>query len=99
MIHCQRWVVLRIKGPEAGPTIVFGGLRDSGFHWVGMNVVDLLPDHPTAPQGHRLEALLPNLVTISVGAKSKLPGDSDNAFSRKTLERAYELLNSTIAWI
>src|SRR5436189_5527642 len=99
MIHFQRRVALGIKRPEAGPTIVLGRLRDSSFHRIGMNVIDLLPNHPTAPQRQGFEAFLPNLMTISIGVKSKLLADSDNAFSRKTLERTYELLNSTIAWI
>lgn len=64
-----------------------------------MNVIDLLPDHPAAPKRERLKAFLPNLMTIFIDVKSKLLADSDNAFSRKTLKRANELLNSTIAWI
>jgi|SRR6266498_1860009 len=36
-------------------------------------------------------------MTICVGLKAKLFGDSDNTFRRKTFERSYELLDSTIA--
>src|SRR5947207_16025246 len=98
-IHFQRHVALGIEGSEARPTIVPGRLRDSSFHRIGMNVIDLLPNHPTAPQRQGLEAFLPNLMTICIGVKSKSLAVSHNAFSRKTLERTYELLNSTIAWI
>src|ERR1043166_6586635 len=99
MIHGQRWIALGIKGPEARPTIVLGRLRDSSFHRIGMNVIDLLPDHPTAPQRQGLEAFLPHLMTICIRVKSKMLADSDNTLRRKTLERAYELLDPTIAWI
>src|SRR5213080_2438619 len=99
MIHCKRLLSLRVERSEARPTIVLGRLRESGFHRIVMNVIDLLPDHPTAPQRERLKAFLPNLMTICVGIKSKLFTNSDNIFRRKTLERTYELLDSTIAWI
>src|SRR2546425_5082271 len=99
MIHGKRLLSLRVEGSEARPMIVLGRLRDSGFHRICMNVIDLLPDHPTAPQRERLKTLLPNLMTISIRVESKLRADSDNAFSRKTLERANKLLNSAIAWI
>src|SRR5256885_3774939 len=99
MIHGKRLLSLRVEGSEARPMIVLGRLRDSSFHRIGMNVIDLLPDHPTAPQRERLKTFLPNLMTICVGVKSKLFAHSENAFGRKTLERTYELLNSTIAWI
>src|SRR2546423_3709077 len=99
MIHGKRLLSLRVEGSEAGPTIVLGRLRDSSFHRIGMNVIDLLPNHPTAPQRERLEAFLPNLTITCIRVKSKLLTDSHNALSRKTLERTYELLNSAIAWI
>jgi len=38
-------------------------------------------------------------MTIRVGVKAKLLADSDNTFRRKTFERTYELLDSTIARI
>src|SRR2546427_4228842 len=99
MIHGKRLLSLRVERSEAGPMIVLGSLRDSSFHRIGMNVIDLLPNHPAAPQRERLKTFLPNLVTTCVGMKSKLFAYVDNALRRKTLERAYELLNSTIAWI
>src|SRR2546427_9758779 len=99
MIHGKRLLSLRVERSEAGPMIVLGGLRDSSFHRIGMNVIDLLPDHPAAPQRERLKTFLPHFMTISIGVKSKLLADSDNTLRRKTLERANELLNSTIAWI
>src|SRR5438552_6288541 len=99
MIHGKRLLSLRVEGSKARPMIVLGRLRDSGFHRICMNVIDLLPDHPAAPQRQGFEAFLPDLMTICIGVKSKSLADSDNAFSRKTLERTYELLNSAIAWI
>src|SRR5438445_230844 len=64
-----------------------------------MNVVDLLPDHPLAPQRNRFEAFLPNLVTICMYPKSNLFAYPDNTPCREALERAYEFLDSTIARI
>ncbi len=57
-----------------------------------MNVIDLLPNHPTAPQRERLKAFLPHLMAICVRVKSKLLAGSDNTLHRKTLERTYEAL-------
>jgi len=62
-----------------------------------MNVVDLLPDHPTAPQPNRFEALLPNLMAVSVRRKSNSSGRFDDRFGRKTLEPSDEFFNLAIA--
>src|SRR5438876_11118320 len=93
MIDFQRRLALGIQRPEARPRIVLGRLRNSSFHRIGMNVIDLLPNHPTAPQRERLKTFLPNLIAISNGVESKLFTNPDNVFRRKSLERTYELLN------
>ena len=81
---------------EAGPPIVFCRVDDSGLHRVGMNVIDLLPNHPTAPQRHCLETFLPDL---SAESHAYRLASGENTFCSKALESADEFLDATVARI
>ena len=65
-----------------------------------MNVIDLLPDHPRAPQRQSFKALLPNLMCKAIALlKSFVVSYVDDAFRRNTLQRARESCDISITRI
>jgi ECF sigma factor len=60
--HIPQWfLTCSMEGVEAGPLVVFGRRYQSGLHWISVYVIDLLPNHPSAPYWYRFEALLPDM--------------------------------------
>ena len=49
MIHCQWLIILGAKRSEPRPEVVFGRIDQSRLHRIGMDVVDLLPNHSATP--------------------------------------------------
>jgi Ca2+/Na+ antiporter len=64
-----------------------------------MNVVDLLPDHPTAPQRNCFETLLPDLMTFLAFRKSEPSSALQNCLGSVPLQIASKLPYAAIAWI
>ncbi len=65
-----------------------------------MNVIDLLPDHPGAPQRQRFEAVLPNLMCKGgPSLKSLVFGYIDDSSCCNTLQRACETCDIAITRI
>ena len=86
-----------MKRPKAGPIIVFRRTNQTSLHRVGMNVVDLLPNHPAAPQGQSLRTFLPDLMAVLIDVKEKPLACFDNAFRRKTLKFTDKFFDAAIA--
>ena len=65
-----------------------------------MDVVDLLPNHPCAPERYRFETLLPDMkrafgILLEIDAVCCL----DNVFGLETFELSGEFLDPSVFWI
>ena len=68
-----------------------------------MNIIDLLPDHPEAPQRHSFKTVLPNLIdrvfVRSFKLKAVIVGYLDNSCGYEALQCACKSLDITVSWI
>ena len=65
-----------------------------------MNVIDLLPNHPGAPQRQSFEALLPNLMREAISSlKTLIFRYLDDSSSGNAFQRARESCDVAIARI
>ncbi len=64
-----------------------------------MDVIYLLPDHPIAPKGQTLEALLPDLILTIRFSKEIVGANSNQTFCRETLQLSDPRLNVSVARI
>src|SRR5688500_17205896 len=62
-----------------------------------MDVVNFLPDHPSAPQRHALEAFLPDLMPFLDLRKFKAAVDANDCFRSQRFQLAHVLLDATIS--
>ena len=64
-----------------------------------MGVIDLLIEHPTTPQWHSFETLLPDLMSITRYWKLEALGSPNNGFGCFAFQVATELNDFSIARI
>src|SRR5215213_1702044 len=100
MIHWQWLTRIEVESSKAGPPIILSRTNQARLDRISMNVIDLLPDHPAAPQGHSLKALLPDFMCKAISSLKSFIVTYRDDFSRcNTFERTGESLDIAIAWI